>query len=183
MDKRLTTLLCFAASLALIGSATASGPAPERSAQHFEIRFMTSTIDHHLMGVEMADLCLEQATPPPPPTDADLQALCAQIAAAQTAEVQQLQAWLLQWYGIAYEGRERGNLKPLERLEGEQFDIAISIEFIDHHSVQIENSVKCLQRAFHTELLETCQSQIATQSEEILDFRAILTDHGVLTLH
>ena len=184
MSKRLATLLCFAASLVLIGPARASGPAPERSTQQFEIRFMRTTIDHHLMGVDMAELCLQKATPPPPATDQQLQELCGQIAAAQSAEVQQLQQWLLEWYGITYEGRprQRGTMTRLERLQDEEFDIGISEEFIEHHSVQIENSVKCLQRAFHTELLQTCQDQIATQSEEILDFRVILMDHGVLTL-
>lgn len=168
----------------LIASASASGPASTRSAQQFEIRFIRQTIDHHLMGVEMAELCLQKVTLPPPESDQQLQELCAQIAAAQSAEVQQLQQWLLEWYGITYEGRtrQRGTMTRLERLQDEEFDIDISEEFIDHHAVQIENSVRCLQRAFHTELLETCQTQIATQSEEILEFRVILADHGVLTL-
>ena len=182
ISKRSATLLWLVAFLVLPAFVDASGPAPEKRTQQFEIRFMTSTIDHHLMGVEMAELCVQKVTAPPPQTDDDLRALCAQIAAAQSAEVQQLQQWLLQWYGIAYEGRPRGTLKPLERLSGEQFDVAISEEFIEHHAVQIENSLRCLQEAFHPELLETCKNQIVTQSEEILDFRLILMDHGVATL-
>ena len=181
-SRGLTTAWCLTALLVPAGFANASGPAPDRATQQFEIRFMERTIDHHLMGVEMAELCVEKVTAPPPESDAQIRDLCSQIAAAQSAEAQQLQEWLQQWYGITYEGQPRGTLQPLERLSGEEFDIAISEEFIEHHAGQIESSLECLQRAFHPDLLEICNTQIAVQSAEILAFRFILMDHGVLTL-
>ena len=161
--------------------AGAVAPAPDRATQRFEIRFMEMTIDHHLLGVAMAQLCIQNTTPPPPPSDADLVALCQRIAAAQSAEVQTLRSWLAQWYGVQYEGRiaQPGTLQRLERLSGEEFDIMISEMFIEHHARQIQNSLDCLQRAFHLQLLQLCQQQIATQSEEIVEFRVILMDHGI----
>ena len=135
--------------LAYTSPTSADGPAPDRATQQFEIRFMKMTIDHHLLGVAMAELCIEKATPPPPESDARLVQLCEQIRTEQLAEAQQLQQWLLDWYGIAYEGRiaQPGTLQRLERLEGEEFDIEISEAFIEHHSRQIEESLECLQRA------------------------------------
>jgi uncharacterized protein (DUF305 family) len=169
------------ASLALVVPAIADGLAPDKKAQKFESRFMEMTIDHHLLGVQMAQLCVASATPPPPPSDAGLPPLCQQIAQAQSQEVEQLKAWLAQWYGITYAGEamKPGTLKNLQRKSGEEFDIAISETFIEHHVQQIQNSVECLQRAFHPSLLQLCQQQIATQADEIVEFRAILMDHSV----
>ncbi len=61
-----------------------------------EVRFLEGMIDHHMMAIDMAGHCLVHAQAN------DVRALCESIAAAQRAEVDQMTAWLLDWYGITY---------------------------------------------------------------------------------
>jgi len=179
MRLRLFALHALLATTLLAVPTLASGPAPERPTQRFEINFMEGTIEHHLLGVAMAELCVQKTTEPPPEGDTTLRELCASIAQNQAAEAAQLQSWLRDWYGIEFEPDIKpGPLKQLERAEGEQFDIKVSDMFIEHHLVQLKNSTKCLLKAFHPELLALCQQTIVAQSAEILTFRDILQQHG-----
>lgn len=156
-----------------------SGPAPDRPERRFEIRFMKQTIQHHMMAVAMAEMCVDKATAPPPATDATLGETCTKIAAAQQAEIDQLKAWLLAWYGIDYDPTmsDDGTMRRLERATGESFDIKVSQLFVEHHLQQIRQSTKCLVRA-HPELRDFCQKTIVDQSAEIVTFMEILEDHG-----
>lgn len=159
--------------------AAASAPAPDPSARQFEIRFMERTIEHHMMGVEMAELCIEKATPPPPDGDATLVDRCQTIAADQSAEAQQLMTWLRDWYGIEFEPKmSSGMLAKLEKADGEAFDVEVSEMFIEHHLRQIKSSTKCLIRAWHAELKDFCQHTIDVQSADIVVFTEILEQHG-----
>lgn len=58
---------------------------------------MQDMIDHHNMAVMMAGLCEDRAI------HEELLALCDQIATSQSAEIEDMQAWLHDWYGINYE--------------------------------------------------------------------------------
>jgi len=176
---RWSPVVALFVSLLVVAPAAASEPAPRRSTQRFEIRFMESTIEHHLMGVEMAELCLRKATAPPPSADADLRELCQMIAQNQAREAQQLQAWLQAWYGTQFRPKmSSGQLRQLVRAEGEEFDEEVSEMFIEHHLDQIREARKCLERAFHPELLALCRHMIDEQSAEIVVFREILRQHG-----
>lgn len=183
MHRRLMLIVAAAALLVgvLASPAAAAEPASDPATQQFEIRFMEKTIEHHLMGVEMAEMCIQKTTPPPPAEDTELVALCEQILAAQLQDAQQLQEWLFDWYGIVYEPKMTGagQMNRLERASGEEFDILVSEMFIDHHLGQIRMTDDCLVRAEHAELLELCQRTIAQQSAEIIEFREILAAHGV----
>ena len=167
-------------SLVAASPAGASVPAPDPSTRNFEIRFMEMTIDHHLLGVEMGELCVRKATPPPPAGDERLRQICQQIIQDQSQEAEQLRTWLRQWYGIEHEGRvaQPGTLQRIERLSGERFDIEISEMFIKHHLRQIRESEECLERAFHEELRQLCEHMIQVQSQQIQEFRAILAEHS-----
>jgi len=165
---------------ALASPVAASAPASDPATQRFEIRFMEKTIEHHLMGVMMAEMCVEKATDPPPAADQTLVDLCAQIAAAQAAQAETLQTWLLDWYGIDFEPKlSGGGMNRLERATGEEFDVLVTDMFIDHHLRQIRMSDDCLVRAEHPELLSMCEQMIASQAAEIVTFRGILAAHGV----
>lgn len=179
--KGIQTCAALALSIGALmaAPASASAPASERSVQRFEIRFMEMTIEHHLMGVEMAELCVDRATPPPPEGDTQLRDLCATIGPNQSREATQLRQWLMDWYGITFDPKmPPGRLHRLEQVGGEQFDILVSEMFIDHHLQQIRKSTKCLEQAEHPELLQVCQQMIAQQSAELIVFRDILDQHG-----
>lgn len=58
----------------------------------FEIRFMEMMIQHHRAAVRDAEECVRTAYHP------ELVQLCENIIAAQTAEIEQFEQWLCQWY-------------------------------------------------------------------------------------
>lgn len=53
-------------------------------------------IDHHQMALDMAADCLEKAT------TESVVTLCQDVITAQSAEIEMMQGWLLDWYNIAY---------------------------------------------------------------------------------
>lgn len=147
------------------GITIASAPAPSPSARNFEIRFMTGMIDHHQMAIEMAEICLAKAV------HEELRSMCQNIIAAQSAEIEQMQSWLRDWYGMTYEPMMKpGDQKMLERLallSGAEFEVAFMEMMIKHHEGAIKEARQCLDKAAHAELRELCQNIIATQSAEI----------------
>ena len=143
----------------------ASGPAPTKAQARYEIDFLQNMIDHHMMAVMMAELCVKKAV------HRELRSLCQDIIAAQSAEIGQMQGWLQDWYGISYEPRmTRGMQKEIDRLaalSGAEFEIAFMEMMIEHHSKAIREAERCVERAYHPELKQLCEGIIATQSAEI----------------
>ena len=74
----------------------ADAPAPDKAIAKFEIRYMEFSIDHHSMGVRMAQLCVQKAITP------DLLELCQRNLANQTKGIMTLQSFLQNWYKINY---------------------------------------------------------------------------------
>ena len=74
----------------------ANEPAPDKATSKFEIRYMQFTIDHHGMGVEMSQLCLQRAI------TGELLDLCQRNLTGQSQELMLLQSFLSSWYGINY---------------------------------------------------------------------------------
>ena len=143
----------------------ASTPAPDKQTAKFEIDFMQGMIDHHAMAVAMAELCVQKAI------HEELRQLCGDIIAAQSAEIQQMQGWLQEWYGVSYEPRmTNGAMRQMEKLaslSGAEFEIAFMEQMIRHHEAAIKEARTCLRRAYHVELRQLCENIIATQSAEI----------------
>lgn len=61
-----------------------------------EMRFMQGMIDHHQMALDMAANCLERAS------SESVVTVCQNIIDAQSAEIELMQGWLLDWYNIQY---------------------------------------------------------------------------------
>jgi uncharacterized protein (DUF305 family) len=179
MDHRLRPLLALLALLALLGLpgvASASAPAPTNAEARFEVDFLRETVDHHFMALEMGELCVEKAT------DERLQAVCADIVAAQAGEIEDMRGFLRDWYSTDEQPsttkRDERDMEELEEAEpGEEFDVLVSEMFIEHHRVQIRRSELCLRRAFHEELVDLCERQIETQSAEIEVFEAVIESY------
>ena len=90
-------LLACTAVLSLgVPTLWADQPAPAPNQSKYEIRFMTEMIDRHMMAVMMAQTCLTRAF------HSELLQTCEQIIASQTQEIQTMQSWLRDWYGISY---------------------------------------------------------------------------------
>ena len=157
--------ICFAVAVTLsVAAAVADAPAPKRAQRQFEIGFMKDMIDHHNMAVEMAELCLDRAV------HEKLEDLCHDVIEAQSAEIELMQSWLDDWYGISYEPRMsremRKQLPELAQLEGEEFETEFMMMMIEHHATAINEAEDCVDRAIHEELVELCENIIRSQSRE-----------------
>ena len=62
---------------------------------------MTEMIDHHQMAVTMSEKHLKEAE------HAELKQLCENIITSQRAEIEQMQGWLKEWYGIEHAKKNR----------------------------------------------------------------------------
>lgn len=144
----------------------ASAPASDPAAANFEVRFMMNMIDHHMMAVMMADVCLSETL-----IHAELAAMCADIKSSQMAEITTMQTWLQQWYGITYAPTMKpGDQKMIDRLaalSGAEFEIEFMEMMIRHHAKAIKEGEHCLDRAEHEQLLQLCANIVETQSAEI----------------
>ena len=146
-------------------TATAEGPASKRSEAHFEVRFMTEMIDHHAMAVEMGMICTEKAV------HLELKQLCEEMIAAQSAEIEQMQTWLQDWYGVQHEPtmdpRGERQLEKLASLNGADFEIEFMRMMIRHHAIAVVRAANCVRRAEHEELIAMCHNMMEAQLEEI----------------
>ncbi|MDP8932443.1 MAG: DUF305 domain-containing protein, partial [Actinomycetota bacterium] len=140
-------------------------PAPDPATARYEIDFMSNMIDHHHMAIEMSEICLERAV------HHELRHLCRDIKTSQSAEIEELQSWLDDWYGISHEPEmkpgEEAMLRELEARHGADFEIAFMESMIEHHRKAIHEADQCVDRAYHDELVDLCENMIETQSEEI----------------
>jgi uncharacterized protein (DUF305 family) len=159
-------LIAFILSALALPAAFADGPTEGRSGRA-ELRYMEGMIDHHQMAVDMANDCLAKAT------SEDLKTICQNIIDAQTAEIAQLQEWLLNWYNVQYDpvpmmteddgmaGMDHGGMEGmphtdppmmmgmmagLNRVEGIEYDISWAESMIDHHDDAIHMSERLLSR-------------------------------------
>ena len=163
-------LLMAAAATLLTVPVMADRPAPTPAAAHFEVKFMTDMIDHHMMAVMMSEHCVEKAV------HEELRTMCKEIIAAQTKEIQQMQTWLNDWYGISYEPdmQMTGQMKKLMSMSGSTFEIEFMQMMIRHHFQAIKEAQQCQRRAYHPELMQLCQNIETTQAREIQEMQTWL---------
>lgn len=158
--------LTFLAALPFIPlNSSANGPAPRRSEGVFEVRFLNEMIDHHSMAVAMASLCEGRTI------HSELQQLCDSIVTSQSAEIGEMQTWLQNWYGIQHvpemNPKDERELEMLASLSGPEFEIMFMEMMMRHHSIAIRRAMDCVRKAYHQELVNLCENNIATQTEEI----------------
>lgn len=183
------TVLAFVGPLALmIGlvaapTARADGPANSAQTSRFEVDFLTGMVDHHHMAVMMAESCQEKAV------HAELRAMCESIATTQSAEIEQMQTWLMDWYGVDHDPMMTGGgmraMMRLDRLAGERFEVAFIKMMIRHHKAAIREAGRCLDRAEHGQVLALCASIRQDQRAEVATLQQWLSSwyHRALGRH
>lgn len=146
-----------------------SGPAPDKEVAKFEVRYMTFSIDHHTMGIRMAELCVNKAV------HSELRDLCRRSIESQRREIDQLHTWLDQWYGFHYEPQmtksDRRMLERLAALGGKEFEDRFLNEFSRHHLQIIRRSEKAVRRVYHEQLRELARNIVVQQSEDVAKMR------------
>jgi uncharacterized protein (DUF305 family) len=178
--RALLALAVIVAALTPV-AAGASGPAPQPDKAAFEQAFLTNTIDHHFMAVEMGELCVDKGRHP------KLRRVCGDIVENQSAEIEEMRGYLRAWYGQDKEPMmpddpldgDQSDMAELEAAAvGEEFDVMVSEMFIEHHLLQIARSKRCLRKAYHDELKDLCRRQIETQAGEIRVFHKVIKAYG-----
>ncbi len=165
---------CLALILALVAlGARAEAPAPDHSAATFEVRFLERMIDHHAMAVHMASLCEGRTA------HEELQSMCTAIATTQQQqEIATMRSWLEDWYGISYEPMMH-NMQHMERLSsmaGAGFETLFMEMMIRHHKGAVREGSRCLDQAYHEDLLSLCEDIIVAQTLELGQMREWLCD-------
>lgn len=144
------------------------------------MRYLSDTIDHHFLAVQMAQSCVQKAIHP------ELGALCQRIASDQGNEITQMQGWLTDWY--LSEGVDRRNvdaepelppsgeqmLRQLQQASGAEFEIIFMQMMIQYHEMAVREAGHCLRQSYHAELRGLCGHIIGEQSAEIAQMRAWL---------
>lgn len=161
-----SALIAGSAIFLVAPGASAAAPASSPAAAEFEVEFLEMMMDHHQMALHMADLCLEKAV------NEDLVALCGTIAESQAEEIERMQGWLLDWYGIEREPMmddpaHQERMMELEMLSGEEFEMAFLQMMSEHHAMAVGEATECLRRAEHRELRGLCRQIVVTQLREI----------------
>ena len=89
----------------------------------------------------------------------------------QNQEIEQMQTWLQEWYGITYEPQlSTGDMASMQRLDqftGAEYEIRFMQSMIRHHWAAVREAETCLDRAEHQDLLQLCQNIKTVQLSEI----------------
>jgi len=170
-------LTLFSALLAVVlmfgvhYGALASPPVPRKNASEFEIRFMKDMMDHHRLAINEAEVCLEKAI------STLLRRRCENIIANRDQQIKMMHSWLQEWYGIDYQPqRSRTSLRKLEKFEGAVFEMKLMDVIIKHNRQVIRVTDKCMERAYHPELLNLCKNIAAAQTAQIERMQSWLCD-------
>lgn len=172
----LTLALVVACSAAAAASYDYASDHDEKALQGvYDYRFMVGMIDHHYRAVLMGQMCLDTELIHP-----ELTEMCEGIVESQQAQIDQMQQWLMGWYGATYEPQlNRGRMKQMEKMDqlsGAEFEIAFMKSMLRHHWLAVVEGSKCIEFADHEELREMCKNIVLVQTEEIRQMREWLCE-------
>ena len=144
-------------------TSTASPAAAPQSSEPragLEINYLKFVADHHLMGVMMAELCVQKAV------HSELREHCRMAAENQRREIELVLSLLQRFYGITYEPaiEGEGRMTQLRRLSGAAFEVRFLEEFPRHHKTVIQRSETLVRNAVHDEVRQLAQSIVVNQT-------------------
>jgi uncharacterized protein (DUF305 family) len=129
--------------------------------------FLVHMIAHHEEAIEAAGNLSRSDRP-------EMRELGRSIVADQTAQVEQMRAWLQEWYPdradhVAY----RPMMRDLTGLSGDRLDLVFLEDMIGHHMAAVMMSQQLVARglAQHDEVEDLARSISASQRAEILVMR------------
>jgi uncharacterized protein (DUF305 family) len=147
------------------GGAQGAPADAEQPRAGMEINYMEFTIDHHAMGIMMAQMCVEKAI------HQELRELCQRSIETQARELALLQTWLQEWYGVTYEpqstGGEQQMMEQMAVLSGAEFEIEFMEMFSRHHHQIVQRSRPVAGQAVHEELAQVAASIVEAQTRDI----------------
>ena len=145
-----------------------------------EAGFLREMVAHHREAIEMAGELARSERPA-------MRALGARIVSSQTAQVEQMEAWLDEWYAdepadTAYEPM----MRDLSGLSGDRLDRTFLEDMVGHHMAAVMMSQRLLVHggAEHDEVADLARTIRTEQAREIRWMSARLsTWFGVSAAH
>ena len=137
-----------------------------------EFDYLTEMIAHHEEAVTAAQGLAGSNRP-------QLRAFGAEIVVTQSAQIDQMRAWLTQWYpGRSTEVDYRPMLRDLSGLSGDRLDRAFLEDMIGHHMAAVMMSQQLLLRglADHDQVNELARTIRDEQHIEIFQMQRWLAD-------
>jgi len=142
-----------------------------------EFEFLRLMIPHHEEAVATAQRVLQYSDRP------EMQEFAQDIITVQTAEIEQMEAWLDDWYA----GQENNltyspMMRDLSQLEGDALDQAFLEDMIMHHMGAVMMSQRLVNHGLveHQAVRPFAQNIANTQRQEIWQMQAWLQDwYGV----
>ncbi len=123
--------------------------------------FIKMMIPHHQMAVAMADIELTRGT------NADIKAMATQIKTSQTAEIEQLASWYVQWFGDEPKMQSM-DMSMIQELQSRSDVDRTFVELmIPHHQQAIAMARMEVVEGGHSELLGFAQKTITEQGQEV----------------
>ena len=146
-----------------------------------ELQFIDTMIAHHHGAISMAQLVNTRTQRP------EMKKLATAIIQEQRNEVARLQEWRKRWFGEAkpainmdFPGMRTGmsgmDLAKLDSLKANEFDVEFLRQMIPHHEGAIEMAKSFKSNDSYTELKDLADSIIETQSTEIAQMKAWLSE-------
>jgi uncharacterized protein (DUF305 family) len=142
--------------------------------EELETQFLSGMIEHHRGAIEMAQWILERTQ------NADIQVAAEAIIAAQQPEIEQMTAWLQDWYGQEVNEQSAAMMQNemhmmMQAMEQSTNSDAAFLEQMSlHHSSAIDMAQSALLGATHAELRELAKNIIVTQAQEIAEYQTWL---------
>ena len=142
------------------------------AAAPYDLQFLDTMIAHHQGAVDMAKLAETRAQ------HAEVKQLAAGIIGDQEREIAKMSEWRDRWFAENAEainndfpGMTHGmggmDLKKLESLKGNEFDIEFLKQMIPHHEGAIEMAKDLQKQDSRVELKELADDIITAQEEEV----------------
>ena len=149
---------------------------PEAASAPFDLQFIDTMTAHHQGAVDMAMLAETRAQHP------ELKELAANIINGQEREIAKMSKWRDSWFGekakavnMQFPGMSHGmsgmDLKRLESLKGNEFDLEFIRQMIPHHEGAVEMANALRQHDSQSELKELAADIIEAQASEIKQMR------------
>lgn len=133
--------------------------------------YLVEMIAHHQEAVEAAGELARSDRP-------EMRELGESIVESQTDQIEQMQAWLADWYpDVSTDAQYRPMMRDLADLSGDRLDLVFLQDMIGHHMVAVMMSQHLLwQGTDHEEVTDLARSIRDDQHAEIIQMQGWLSD-------
>lgn len=135
--------------------------------QPFDLLFIDSMLIHHQGAIDMAKQAQKEATKP------EIKKMAADIMAAQTAEMNQMQAWRQAWYpNVAVTQGMGMAMGVMGVAAGDKlYDLRFIEAMIPHHEGAINMAKEAQQKAEHDQIKTLADNIIQAQTDEVAQMK------------